>query len=47
MRIGEYTLKAVASGFATATAKPFTVTMNARQRVDLTMQVRQTTETTR
>src|SRR5689334_7441632 len=39
VRIGEYTVKASAAGFSNAAANPFTVVVNARQRVDLTMQV--------
>lgn len=45
VRIGEYTVKASAAGFATAGADPFQVVVSARQRVDLTMQLSQNTET--
>lgn len=44
VRIGEYTLKAESAGFKTATAKAFKVTVNARQRVDLSLEVGQVTE---
>ena len=45
VRIGEYTVKAVAAGFAAAGANPFAVVVSARQRVDLTMQLSKSTET--
>ena len=44
VRIGEYTLKAESAGFKTATAKSFKVTVNARQRVDLNLEVGQVSE---
>jgi hypothetical protein len=44
IRIGKYTLKAEAPGFKAAVANEFTVTVNARQRVDLTLEVGQTSE---
>jgi hypothetical protein len=44
VRLGEYSLKAEAPGFKAATAESFTVTVNARQRVDLSLEVGQTTE---
>lgn len=44
VRIGKYTLKAEAPGFKAAVADQFTVTVSARQRVDLNLQVGQTTE---
>ena len=44
VRIGKYTLKAEAPGFKAAVADQFTVTVSARQRVDLTLEVGQTTE---
>jgi hypothetical protein len=44
VRIGHYTLKAEAPGFKAGIANQFTVTVNARQRVDLTLQVGQTSE---
>ncbi len=45
VRIGEYTLKAESPGFKVASAAPFTVTVNASQRVDLTLEIGQVTET--
>ena len=45
VRIGTYTLKAELQGFTTAVAENFTVTVNARQRVDLTMKVGDVGET--
>ena len=39
VRVGTYTLKAEQSGFKTTYSEPFQVTVNARQRVDLTLQV--------
>lgn len=39
VRVGTYTLKAELQGFTTAIADPFTVTVNARQRVDLALAV--------
>lgn len=39
VRVGTYTLKAELSGFTTALAEKFDVSVNARQRVDLTMKV--------
>ncbi len=44
VRLGEYSLRAEAPGFKAATAERFTVTVNAHQRVDLTMEVGQVTE---
>jgi hypothetical protein len=44
VRIGNYTLKAESPGFKAAVADQFTVRVNARQRVDLTLEVGQTTE---
>jgi outer membrane receptor protein involved in Fe transport len=38
-KIGRYEVSASAAGFKKALAKPFTATVGARQRVDLTMQV--------
>src|SRR5258708_1520874 len=43
-RIGKYTLTAEREGFKAATADRFTVTVNSRQRVDLTLQVGATSE---
>jgi len=45
VRIGEYTVKAEKQGFKAATASRFTVTVNAKQRVDLALEVGATTET--
>src|SRR5215472_18292035 len=39
VRIGEYSLTAGKAGFKAATADQFTVTVNARQRVDLKLEV--------
>ena len=39
VRIGEYSLTAEKSGFKAASAEHFTVTVNARQRVDLSLEV--------
>ena len=39
VRVGTYSLKAELQGFTTAVAENVTVTVNARQRVDLTMKV--------
>ena len=41
VRVGRYSLKAEKSGFSTAVAESVTLTVNARQRVDLTLQVGQ------
>jgi hypothetical protein len=43
--IGTYTVKASQSGFKTAVAEQFTVVVNARQRVDLTLAVGDTSQT--
>jgi Cna protein B-type domain. len=43
--IGTYTVQAEKAGFRTAAAEQFAVTVSARQRVDLTLQVGGTTET--
>ncbi len=45
VRIGTYRVKAESPGFKTAIAEDFTVTVNARQRVDLTLAVGETTQT--
>jgi hypothetical protein len=45
VQIGTYRVKAEAPGFKTAVADQFTVTVNARQRVDLTLEVGNVTET--
>jgi hypothetical protein len=45
VRIGRYTVSASKAGFAVATAENVLVTVNARQRVDMTLQVGQVTET--
>jgi hypothetical protein len=44
VKIGIYTLRAEAAGFSKAQAKDITVNVNARQRVDLTLQVGTVTE---
>jgi hypothetical protein len=44
VRPGQYRLKAESAGFKAAIAEQFTVTVNARQRVDLQLQVGQVTE---
>ncbi len=44
VRIGEYSLKAEAQGFKAATADHFSVTVNAHQRVDLTLPIGQVSE---
>src|SRR4249920_1177554 len=44
VRIGEYSATAEKEGFKAATADKFTVTVNSRQRVDLTLQVGATSE---
>ena len=45
VRIGEYSVRAESIGFKSATAERFVVTVNARQRVDLTLSVGQVSET--
>ena len=45
VKIGQYTVSAEAPGFKTATAKAFGVTVNARQRVDLQLEVGELSET--
>jgi hypothetical protein len=45
VRIGRYRVSAEKTGFAVAVADEVVVTVNARQRVDLTLQVGQVTET--
>jgi hypothetical protein len=44
VRLGDYTLRAEAAGFKAAVAEQFTVTVNARQRVDLILEIGQVTE---
>jgi len=44
VRVGEYSVKAELAGFKTATSNTFKVDVNARQRVDLQLQVGQVTE---
>jgi hypothetical protein len=44
VKIGAYRVSAEATGFKTALADTFTVTVNARQRVDMTLQVGTVTE---
>jgi hypothetical protein len=43
-RIGEYTVKAEAQGFKLISSDPFTLTVNARQRVNLTLEVGEVTQ---
>ena len=45
VRIGEYTLTAEKPGFKTGTAERFTVTVNARQRVDVSLELGEVTQT--
>jgi len=45
VKIGDYQVSAEAAGFAALTTDPFNVAVNARQRVDLTMQIGPTTQT--
>ena len=45
VRVGAYRVRAEAPGFKAALAEEFTVTVNARQRVDLTLTVGETTQT--
>src|SRR5258705_217289 len=45
VKIGDYRVSAEAAGFAPVTTEPFNVAVNARQRVDLSMQVGAATET--
>src|SRR5262249_18763080 len=44
VRIGEYTLKAEKAGFETGMSAQFTVTVNARQRVDISLNVASASE---
>ena len=44
VRIGQYRIAAEQPGFKTAVSDPFTVTVSARQRVDLTLEVGEVTE---
>jgi hypothetical protein len=44
VKIGQYQVSATAPGFDTSTTQTFTVTVNARQRVDLTMKIGSATE---
>jgi hypothetical protein len=44
VRIGRYTVSAESAGFSTAKTEEITVTVNARQRVDLTLQIGQVSE---
>jgi hypothetical protein len=44
LRIGQYKVSAEKSGFATATAENVVLTVNARQRIDLSLKVGQVTE---
>jgi hypothetical protein len=45
VKIGQYEVTALANGFDTSTTQAFTVTVNARQRVDVSLKVGSNTET--
>src|SRR3984957_2624689 len=45
VKIGQYQVTAKANGFDNSTTQPFTVTVNARQRVDVSLKVGSNTET--
>jgi hypothetical protein len=45
VKIGQYQVTAGASGFDTSTTQPFTVTVNARQRVDVALKIGSNAET--
>ena len=45
VKIGSYRVRVEAPGFKTATTPDFVVTVNARQRVDLSVEIGQTVET--
>src|SRR5262249_23629724 len=45
VRIGEYRVTAEAAGFKTVTTEPFTLAVAARQRVDISLQVGESTHT--
>jgi hypothetical protein len=45
VKIGQYEVTAQASGFGTSTTQPFTVTVNARQRVDVSLKIGSNSET--
>ncbi|WP_223295349.1 TonB-dependent receptor [Granulicella mallensis] len=45
VKIGQYLVTAQANGFDVSTTQPFTVTVNARQRVDLALTIGSTSET--
>ncbi len=45
VKIGQYIVTAQANGFDTSTTQPFTVTVNARQRVDVSVKVGSNSET--
>jgi hypothetical protein len=44
VKIGQYQVSAQANGFSTGTTQPFTVTVNARQRVDVALKIGSNTE---
>ena len=44
VRLGNYRVRVMAPGFETSVTDPFDLTVNARQRVDLTLQVGQTSQ---
>jgi hypothetical protein len=45
VKIGQYQVIAQANGFGTSTTQPFTVTVNARQRVDVALKIGSNSET--
>jgi hypothetical protein len=45
VKIGQYQVTAQSSGFGTSTTQPFTVTVNARQRVDVALKIGSNAET--
>src|SRR3984885_7626795 len=45
VKIGQYAVIAQANGFGTSTTAPFTVTVNARQRVDVSLKIGSNNET--
>ncbi len=45
LRVGQYNIEVTKTGFAPARAKDITVSVGARQRIDLTLQVGETSET--
>jgi len=45
VKVGQYTVTATSNGFGSSTTAPFTVTVNARQRVDVALKVGSNAET--